>query len=282
MKRVLLTAMMCAVASLSFAQKTTTTTTVTTTTVIKNDTTVIKTDTTVVKENTTRFKLSFGDRQRRRDSLKAAAERKERFNFNVVLRFDLGLTTLVDNGSFTLSPQNEFLRYRSWKSSNVGFELVQFGYRFSKNFKMSLAGGFDWTLLRLRENITIQKNTPTLTYVVDNINYSKNRLSSTYLRVPVGFEFRTNENSDGKRFTWIVGPEAGVLLGGRVKQISEEKGKQKIDDDYHFTKLRYGAFTRLSYGSTGIYAKYYMNDMFENSPAQEGLKNFAVGFTFAF
>jgi hypothetical protein len=113
--------------------------------------------------------------------------------------------------------------------------------------------------------------------VVDNINYSKNRLSSTYLRVPLGFEFRTNENHRGKRLSWTVGPEAGLLLGGRVKQISEEKGKQKIDDDYHFTKLRYGVFTRLNYGSAGIYAKYYMNDMFEHSPAQEGLRNFAIG-----
>ncbi len=33
---------------------------------------------------------------------------------------------------------------------------------------------------------------------------------------------------------------------------------------------------------TGLYAKYYFNDMFENSPAQAGLKNFAVGLTFGF
>ncbi|MEO8885058.1 MAG: outer membrane beta-barrel protein [Mucilaginibacter sp.] len=281
MKRLLLTALICAVSTLSFAQRTTTTTTVTTTTIIKKDTTIVRKDTTVVR-NTKRYKVSFHDRQINRDSIKAAAERRDKVNFNIIFRFDLGLTTLIDNGSFTLSPKNDFLSYRSWKSSNVGFELVQFGYRFNKNFKMSLAGGFDWTLLRLRENITIQKSTPTLTYVVDNINYSKNRFSSTYLRVPLGFEFRTNENNRGKHLTWIVGPEAGLLLGGRVKQISEEKGKQKIDDDYHFTKLRYGAFTRLSYGSTGIYAKYYMNDMFENSPAQAGLKNFAVGFTLNF
>jgi hypothetical protein len=32
----------------------------------------------------------------------------------------------------------------------------------------------------------------------------------------------------------------------------------------------------------GIYAKYYFNDMFENSPAQEGLRNFSFGLTLGF
>jgi hypothetical protein len=283
MKRLLFTALISAVASLGFAQNTTTTTTtVTTTTIVNKDTTIVKKDTTVVKENK-HVRFSFGDKKSRRDSLKAAASRRAGFNFGLTFaRFDLGLTTLVDNGSFTLSPQNEFLRYRSWKSSNVGFDLVQMGYRFNNTFKMYISGGFDWTLLRLRENITIQKDAPVLTYKVDNIDYSKNRFSSTYLRVPLSFEFRSKENDKGKRFRFIVGPEAGLLLGGRVKQISDEKGKQKIDDDYHFTKMRYGAFTRIGYGGAGIFAKYYINDMFENSPAQEGLKNFAFGFTFGF
>ncbi len=98
----------------------------------------------------------------------------------------------------------------------------------------------------------------------------------------MSFEFRTREYSNGKRFRFIIGPEGGLLLGGRVKQISEENGKQKFDDDYHFTKLQYGAFTRIGYGSAGLFAKYYFNDMFENSPAQAGLKNFAVGLTFGF
>ena len=206
-----------------------------------------------------------------------------RFSFGLTFsRFDLGLATLVDNGSFTLSPQNQFLRYRSWKTSNVGFDLVQMGVRFSPNFKIYLSGGFDWTLIRLRDNITILPDQPVLTYRQDNINYSKNRFSSSYLRIPLSFDFRTNENSEGKRAHFVIGPDGGFLLGGRVKQISKENGKQKIDDDYHFTHFRYGGFVRMGYGDWGIFAKYYFNDMFENSPEQKGLKNFSFGFTLGF
>jgi hypothetical protein len=261
MKRLILAALLCGLATLGFAQTTTT-------------------DSATTKKD--KIKVSRGNFRPDRDILH---KNKKTSGFNIGLtfsRFDLGLTTLVDNGSFTLSPKNDFLSYRSWKTSNVGFDVFQFGYRFNNNFKIYMSGGFDWTLIRLRKDITIQRDAPVLTYKVDTIGFSKNRFSSTYLRVPLSFEFRSRENADGKRFRFIVGPEAGLLLGGRVKQISEENGKQKFDDDYHFTKLQYGVFTRIGYGSAGIFAKYYFNDMFENSPAQAGLKNFAFGLTFGF
>jgi hypothetical protein len=197
-------------------------------------------------------------------------------------RFDLGLTTLIDNGSFTLRPQNQFLSYRQWKTSNVGFDVFQMGVRLNSTFKIYLSGGFDWTLIRLRDNITILPNQPVLTYRQDNIDYSKNRFSSSYLRIPLSFDFRTKEDARGNRWHFVLGPDGGFLLNGRVKQISAENGKQKIDDSYHFTSFRYGGFARIGYGDFGIFAKYYTNDMFENSPEQAGLKNFSFGFMLGF
>jgi len=197
-------------------------------------------------------------------------------------RFDLGLATLIDNGSFTLSPKNQFLDYRSWKTSNVGFDVFQMGVKVNKNFKIYLSGGFDWTLIRLRQDITILPNQPVLTYRQDTIHFSKNRFSSSYLRIPLSFDLHTDENRWGNRFHFVFGPDAGLLLNGRVKQISVENGKQKIDDDYHFAKVRYGGFVRIGYAGWGVFAKYYVNDMFENSPDQAGLKNFSFGLTFGF
>jgi hypothetical protein len=102
------------------------------------------------------------------------------------------------------------------------------------------------------------------------------------LRLPLSFEFRTNKDATGRRFHFIVGPEAGFLLSGNVKQISAEKGEQKFSDTYNFATFRYGAFTRIGYGSWGIFAKYYFNDTFENSPQQAGLKNFSFGVMLGF
>jgi len=272
MKRVLITALICAAASGVFAQST------------KTDSVKTSTDTTWTHHNDNdnddddNWDNNFYHRHRHhRDDVYPRGFAGITFS-----RFDLGLATLVDNGSFTLSPKNQFLNYQSWKTSNVGFDVFQMGVKLTKGFKIYLSGGFDWTLIRLRQDITILPGQPVLTYRQDSIHYSKNRFSSSYLRIPLSFDFHTQEDSRGNRFHFVFGPEAGLLIDGMVKQISKENGKQKIDAGYHFTKMRYGGFARMGYGGWGVFAKYYWNDMFENSPDQKGLRNFSFGLTFGF
>jgi hypothetical protein len=153
------------------------------------------------------------------------------------------------------------------------------GYRFNSNFKIYVAGGFDWNLIRLRKNITMQPDKPTLTYTTDPIAYSKNRFSSSYFHIPLNFELRSKENRKGRRFYAVLGPEVAFLIDGKVKQISEENGKQKFNDDYNFSEFRYGGTLRLGTNGLAIFAKYYANDMFDSAP-QKGLKNMQFGLTF--
>jgi len=195
--------------------------------------------------------------------------------------FYLGFATLIDNGSFTLSSKNNFLEYNQAKTSNVGFNFFKFGYRFNDNFKITLNGAFDWTLIRLHDNIDIVPDVPTLQAVANTTNhYSKNRFSSNYLQLPLSFDFRTHKDKNNNRFDFTVGPEVGFLIDGMQKQISPEHGKTKNFNDFHFSRFEYGTFTKISYGGLGIYAKYWFNDMFENSPNQQGLKSFSFGLTF--
>ncbi|MES2278912.1 MAG: outer membrane beta-barrel protein [Bacteroidota bacterium] len=267
MKRLIFTALLGAAATGVFAQTASTTT---------------ATDSVSKKKG--KYSFTLGIKENNRDSTSKKRSKAPGFSMGLTFsRFDLGLTALIDNGSTRLSPQNEFLRYRSWKTSNVGFDVFQAGYRFTPAFKMYVAGGFDWELIRLREDITIQR-TPDMSglkYTKDPIDYDKNRFSSAYLRIPIMFDFRSNDDKDGKKWHYVLGPELGVLLTGRVKQISDENGKQKMNYDYHFTKFRYGAVLRVGHGSSGLFAKYYFNDMF-NTDAQKGLKNASIGFTVGF
>lgn len=206
--------------------------------------------------------------------------KKGRFMGGITLtRLDIGFSRLVDNGSFSLSKENEFLDYTGGKTSTVSFDVLQFGYRFNPNFKIYMAGGFDWTMIRLKQNITLKKNSPTLDYDQESIEFSKNRLSNSYVHIPLNFEFRTKENTRGKRFYFVVGPEVAFLLNGKVKQISKENGKEKFKDDYNFEPFRYGGTLRLGYGGFGVFTKYYFNDMFTTT-AQKGLKNMSFGVTF--
>ena len=261
-----------------FAQTKTDTVVTTTTTVITTtgDTTVT-TDT--IKPRKNRFKFSWNNK---RDSIKAHSK-KPGFSWGLTLsRVDIGFATLVDNGSFKLSPENEFLRYRSWKSSNFAFDAIQMGYRFNSSFKIYISGGFDWTSFRLREDVTILKGQPVLTHTEDDIDYRKNTFSYTYFRVPLTFYWRSKDDNNGHRFQLAGGPIAGILINGHTKHKSDENGTQKNSGGYNLTKFQYGGFLRVGYGGIGVFAKYYMNDMFDDSPAQKGLKNLSVGATIGF
>lgn len=214
--------------------------------------------------------------RKKRDTLD---DNKGRFVGGITFtRFDVGFSKLIDNGSFSLSPTNKFLAYKAAKTSHVSFDVLQIGYRFNTNFKIYIAGGFDWTLIRLKQDITIQKHTPNLTYITAPIAFSKNRFSSSYVHIPLNFEFRTKESGNGSRFYIVAGPEIAFLLNGKVKQISDERGKEKFKDDYNFAPFRYGGALRIGYGSAAIFAKYYASDMFDSAP-QKGLKNMAFGVT---
>jgi hypothetical protein len=220
--------------------------------------------------------------QARKDSLKSHGKLPGGFFSLTFSRFDIGFSKLLDNGSFNLSPANQFLDYRSGKTSNVGFDILQLGYRFNSNFRVYVAGGFDWTHIRLEKNITILRDQPVLNYQIEPVDFDKNRFSSAYIRIPMGFDLKSKADRSGKSFHVVVGPETGFLIGGKVKQVSDVNGKQKFKDDYHFSEFRYGAYARIGYGGAGLFYKQYFNDMFVNSPAQKGLKNMAFGLMLGF
>jgi len=197
-------------------------------------------------------------------------------------RFDIGFSRYLDNGSFTLSPQTDILEFEGWKTHNIGFEFFQMGYRFNPNFKVYIAGGLDWTHIRLKKNISFQKDQPELTYIDEDIDFKKNRFSSQYLRIPLSFQLRTNNDKKDKRFYFVAGPEAGFLLAGKQKQVSDERGKVKTKDDFNFAPFRYGGFVRMGYSNIGLYTKFYFNDVFAENQGPADFKNIVFGLTFGF
>lgn len=195
-------------------------------------------------------------------------------------RIDWGFSRLIDNGSFTLSADNQFLDYS--RASNFGFDVAQIGMRFTDMFKMYLSTGFEWNYLRLQNNIILDPNATPLAYAYSDTEYRKNVLTSTYLRIPLTFELRSRKNKHGDRAKIAFGAMTGVLLKGTQRLRSEEYGKQKFRDNYNLASFQYGVFTRVGFDAFGIFAKYYLNDMFENSPAQQNVNNLTFGLTLGF
>jgi hypothetical protein len=206
-----------------------------------------------------------------------------KFSIQLTLaRLDLGLAKFTDKGSFTLSPANQYLETTTWKTNNVGFEFFQMGYRFNHNFKVYLGGGIDWTHMRLKNNITIKSDSPVLDTIRENISFKKNRFSSTYLRVPLSIQLRTNDDQKGNKIYFVFGPELGFLINGKVKQVSNERGKEKTKDDFNLNPFRYGAFARLGYDNFGVYVKYYTSNVFADNQGPDDFRNINFGIMLGF
>lgn len=238
-----------------------------------------QTDTLEVKSNKISTEISLG----KTDSKSPKVKYPRTYGGITFSRIDWGFSRLLDDGSFNLSDDNRDLAYS--RASNFGFDVAQFGLRFNDKFKVYLSTGFEWNYLRFKENILLDENTSSFSYEIidrNDIHYTKNVFTSTYLRVPLTFEIRSNPNSNGKRVKFAFGPMTGILLKGTQRLKSKENGKQKFKDNYNLQSFQYGAFARLGFGSMGVFGKYYVNDFFEKSPNQKGLHNLAFGATLGF
>ncbi len=215
---------------------------------------------------------SNGDRKAKKSAKKFDDERDG-------LELSIGYNAWLDNGSTALSLSNNNLELINSKSTHVNLSYVNY-FKVYKNFIQFSAGvGIDWNNYRFSKNISLSPKADSMNIVVDNINYSKNKLMAKYVTVPLQLHFATKPNKKGEMLGIAGGVELGYLLNGRQKQISEEKGKQKIDDDYNLADLRLGYTLCANYGNKGIYAKYYPNSTFKETQGPN-LNTFCIGFKF--
>jgi len=192
----------------------------------------------------------------------------------LMARLEWSFSRPIDNGSFNFSPGNQFLEYK--KASNFAIDYAQIGIRFNDAFKVSLAIGHEWNYMRLNNNILLDRDATPLGYTETTEPYNKNLFRSAYFRLPLGLEWRTGKNHCGRRAKITIAAITGIRTGGK-QSLKGDDMKLDYKDDYHLASFQYGAYTRIGYGPLGVFAKYYFNDMFENTPKGRELNNFAFG-----
>lgn len=255
-----------------------------------------KTDTTEIKVGKTRIvvigepkiekiymeKDSTGDFED--DRLDAKNKDKHEKKNDGELEFSIGYNGFLENGSTGLSAANRGLDLVNGKSINVNLTYNHYFNIYRENVRMSVGLGLDWNNYRLSGDSSLVANAPKLTFYQDSannqpINFSKNKLLARYATLPVMVHFKTNPNKKGNSLGASAGVELGYLINGRLKQVSDAKGKQKVNDNFNLNELRYGFIGRVSYGSMGIYGKYYPQSAFNKNEGPD-LNTFVLGLTF--
>lgn len=182
--------------------------------------------------------------------------------------------------SLNLPAKSGFMELNYAKSLHFAFNFIEKDIHLYKDYAMLVTGlGVDFNTYALKNNVTLLANNNTVWGVTDSINkFTKNKLKTTFVNVPVLLAFNTDANSD-KAFHFAAGMIFGYDLITKTKQrfnIAGNEINSKVKTDYNINPFRYSATVQLGYGDYNLYASYALNSLFKGGKGPE-LYPFTVG-----
>jgi hypothetical protein len=236
---------------------------------------VLSTDAATIKRDTTH--LTFGDSEvliiSGKDSLKA---RKKHDVKPIWGGLELGMNTyMTRDNSISLPTGWNGFELREEKSVSVGLNLLQKDVQLGKSNFWFLTGlGVTWNNYRFANNVSLSNKDGRVTANFDTtsaIKYQKSKLTSSYLTVPVLFEYFTSKDKK-KAFHFTAGAMLGLRIGSHTKQKYELDGKTekpKTYDNFYLNPFRYGARFAMGYGNFNLFADYYFSSLFKDNKGPE-------------
>lgn len=201
---------------------------------------------------------------------------------------DLGFANVNDQTNYALAtaPGGYFpggskgqLDLRNGKSVNVNlWFFMQRINLISHAVNLKYGLGLELNNYRFNSNIRFQ-NEPR-----DFINtdaqvakFEKNKLAADYITMPVMLNFNFTPKKK-KSYGLSAGVSAGYLYTARQKLISDERGKEKIKDDFNLEPWKLSAIGELNLGTIRLYGSYALNNMFRSGLDQTPY-NFGIRFS---
>jgi hypothetical protein len=196
---------------------------------------------------------------------------------------------MTPQGSINMPAGFEFMDLRYEKSTNFNLNFFQQSVNLWNNKLGLVTGlGFRWNNYRFDNNIILVPDSQQI-YGYHNTDtarsYSKSKLMSCYLTLPVILEFQTNPYHNLRSFHIGIGVIGGVRVKTHSKQVyatlEGSKSKPKTHDDFHLQPFILDATVRIGWGPINLYGTYSIIDMFRKDQGPE-LRPFSVGIILPF
>lgn len=249
--------------------------------IAQTDSTVANTDTIkvgnfiIIKKNKGKTVTENNDRPHN-NSFEIKMERRARKRSNISTNWwimDLGFANMRDQTDYTSARAGSFLRVLrpadgavnqnsfkliNGKSSNVNIWFFMQKLNVSKHVvNLKYGMGLEMYNYRFDTRLSFRKDPEPYAFN-DSIGFNKNKLFLEYLTVP--FMININTTPDSRRgLSFSAGISAGYLLNSRNKQISSERGKQKIKGDFNFEPWRLATIAEIGLGPVRLYGSYSLN-----------------------
>ena len=233
--------------------------------------------------------IEDGDFDNTRISIERAPKKLKNVTTNW-FSFDLGYANYIDESPqmayLAIYPPSKYwvnsssLKLDNRKSSNFNIWIVQQKlniYQHKINLKYGV--GFEMFNFRFEQPVSF-RNEPGKTVFMDDVNFTKNKLFTKYLTVPVQLNFQPNPSSH-KSFYASIGLSAGYLVDSRNKQISAERGKQKYDGTFELNNLRFATIGELGIGVIRLYGSYGSINLFDKNESHFSFFPYALGLRFS-
>lgn len=216
------------------------------------------------------------DTEKKRGSLEYSIERRTRRRSNISTNWwimDLGFANMRDQTDYaaaqaggyfrTLRPADGPVTQNSYKlingkSSNVNIWFFMQKVNLYKHV-VNLKYGLGLEMYNFRYDTRLSYRKDPAPYVFnDSISFTKNKLYVEYLTIPVMLNVNTTPDSR-RGFSFSAGVSAGYLTNSRNKQISGERGKEKIKGDFNFENWRIALIGEMGLGPVRLYGSYSLN-----------------------
>jgi hypothetical protein len=188
--------------------------------------------------------------------------------------FELGLNDILDK-DFNIAGTNTDIRYldlNTGKSWNVNLNFIQYSLPMSRGSGWVTGLGFEWNNYFFDRNNSIGKDSMgyiTPVYPPTGVSYTKSKLNTTYLTLPLLLEFQFGKEKNGFISFGAIGG-LKVYSDTKTKYISDGvKEKNRVKGDYNLSPLRYALTIRGGYKFIKFYANYGMVPFFTKNTGPE-------------
>lgn len=217
----------------------------------------------------------------------SSARRKDRWNWDGghFMGGTVGYAGLVGTGGGQSAAWGKL----DTKSITVDLNLIDVVLFSFRNFGIVSGLQIESNNYRFRNPVSIAKDPttgivgPDWSYRDAGIELDKSKLTTTYMNIPLLFEFQFNPTRSSSWNTgWVsFGPVIGLRLQSYTKVKLADGTKIKKFDDFNLNNLHYGVMAGAGWACVSVWAKYYFNEMFRKGEGPQ-MQQFSIGMGITF